>query len=116
MVDYGQDWVQVNYAADHTFEITATDGVDDYTVVKDTKSGEGWWAEAGLRTDPSDWAPEQPDMNPGTQVEVQSDDGYSNLIEVGTITGTIDLETNSISGRFYAPFGGNLTVYCHPWT
>ncbi|MBN1317555.1 MAG: DUF11 domain-containing protein [Anaerolineales bacterium] len=114
MVNYGADYLQVNYNAGHTFDITATNGIIEYTASRNTESGQGWWTESGFRTEWDDWTPERPDMEPGFWVEFKADDGYSNVVQVGTITGTLDLEDNSISGSIYAPwFDGELDIWCH---
>lgn len=115
-VNYGADWVQVNYAAGHTIKITATNGIDNYTLVKDSESGQGWWTDSGLWTK-DEWVPEQPDIQPGYLVEVESDEGYSSIVQIGIITGTLDPEDNSVSGYVYAPwFDGDLQILCHPDT
>jgi len=119
IVNYGGDWVQVNYPAGHTVEITVTDPISTFQAyaAKTAVHGQGWWAESGFETGWDDWTPEQPDIQPDYWVEFRSDEGYHNVIRVGTITGTPDPENRSISGNIYAPwFNGTLQVWCHTRT
>lgn len=114
-VNYGHDWVGGDYPAGHTFWITVTDSVDANATL-DTTPGGGWGSD-GFQTDREDWTPQQPDITAGDQVHFRSDDGYTNTVRVGTITGNLDTEADFISGTinadWFAPL--SLTVECNVW-
>ena len=117
-VNYGHDWVGVDYEAGHTFNITVTDGT---RAVKGTAEfvtwpGGGWGGDGG-ETAEEDWTEgSPPDIDVGDMVYFQSDDGYSNTVEVGEITGDINVATDSISGYVNAPWlATTLDMECHPW-
>lgn len=113
-VNYSDDRVEGDYEAGHTFWITVTDGVASTAVLSTTPGG--GWGGPGFGTEDSDWPSGRPDIQPGDQVAFQSDDGYSNLITVGTITGNLDIAADTISGSIQAPFGAQtMTVECHIW-
>ena len=116
-VNYGHDWVGADYPAGHTFWITVTDSSDaaKATAVVSTTSGGGWGGE-GFETQWDDWSPSQPDVEPGDWVYARADDGYSNTIRVGEITGTLSVVNDSVGGNIYATwFTQTLNVECHPW-
>jgi len=116
-VCYGHDWVGGNYEAGHTFWITVTNGGGTVraTATMNTIPGGGWGGD-GFQTDWPDWTPEQPDIEPDDWVHFQSDDGHSNAIHVGTITGTVDVDNDSVGGNVYATwFTQTLDIQCHPW-
>ena len=117
-VNYGHDGVGADYAPDHTFSITVTDsgGALKALAATSSQSGQGWGGRGGFDTEEWQWQPEQPDIAPGDLVYVTADDGYRNTIEVGTINGALDVDTDTISGQVFAPgFAVSLTVECHPW-
>ncbi len=116
-VCYGQDWVGADYPSGHTFWITVTDsgGGVKATAEISTTSGGGWNGD-GFQTDWWHWTPDQPDIAVGDWTHFQSDDGYSNTVQVGTVSGTLDIDADSISGPVYATwFTQTLDVQCHPW-
>jgi len=116
-VNYAHDWVAGDYNAGHTFWITVTDDIGGFKASNVTTSepGLGWGAD-GYDTGVTPWSVEQPDIVPFDLVYITGDDGYTNTLEVGLISATIDLAANEISGTIEAPgFGVSLTVECHPW-
>ncbi|MCB0070260.1 MAG: right-handed parallel beta-helix repeat-containing protein [Caldilineaceae bacterium] len=116
-VNYGHDWVGGDYEVGHTFQITVTDGADVVKAVAtvETASGRGWNGD-GFQSDWNNWQPAQPDIRPGDWVHFSADDGYVNSIRVGEISGTVDLEADSISGSIRADWlSSSLDVECHPW-
>jgi hypothetical protein len=116
-VNYGHDWVGGNYPAGHGMWLVVTDesGAFKASATVQTESGRGWGGD-GFETVGDDWSPQQPDIQAGDSVHFESDDGYSNTIEVGEIRGTVDLDDDSVSGPIYADwFAGTLEVQCHPW-
>jgi hypothetical protein len=117
IVNYGGDWVQVNYPAGHTVWISATDGISEYFASEVTMPDEGWWSPDGFQTRGDDWTPEQPDIQPFYKFAFSSDDGYRHRMNIGIISGTVDLADRSISGEIFAPwFSDPLQVMCHPET
>lgn len=116
-VNYGDDWVGADYEVGHTFLITVTDSADAVKAVAEieTVPGGGWGSD-GFQSEGDDWQPQQPDIQPGDWVRFSADDGYTNLIRVGEINGTVDVDNNSISGPIHAEwFTETLNVQCHPW-
>jgi uncharacterized repeat protein (TIGR01451 family) len=116
-VNYAHDWVGGNYPAGHTLWITVTDSISlvKAVAVVSSTSGDGWGG-AGFETQGDDWSPSQPDMEPGDWVLVRADDGYYNVMQVGTITGTVDADNDSVTGRIYATwFTQTLDVEAHVW-
>jgi len=115
-VNYAHDIVQANYPVGHTFTVTVTES--DGVTVKATGTAEsvsrGGWGGTGFNI--VDWSTSTPDIQPGDLVTVESDDGYMNVVDVGQITGTVDVVADSIDGTVLAPaLSGPLTVDCAPW-
>ena len=115
-VNYAHEWVGGDYPAGHTFWITVTDGVDASAVVTTTPGG--GWGRDGFETQDSEWAlGSRPDIASGDTVDFRADDGYTNTIRVGEITGNLDTEADFISGTinagWFAPL--SLTVECNVW-
>jgi uncharacterized repeat protein (TIGR01451 family) len=120
-VNYGQDHVGGRYPAGHTFWITATDSSDAVKAVATvhaTSDGAGpdvGWGD-GFETQGSDWSPGKPSIQPDDRVHFRSDDGYSNTIRVGTITGELDAEADTVSGTICAPWHTEtLQGYAGAW-
>lgn len=117
-VNYGHDWAEGNYPLGHTMNITVTDNLGDIkaTAQVDTQPGIGWGGTDGFTTNWWDWVPSQPDIQPGDWVYFHADDGYAHEILVGDIQGTLNVNTDSISGPIYATwFTETLPIECHPW-
>jgi uncharacterized repeat protein (TIGR01451 family) len=115
-VNYAHDWVGADYEAGHTFWITVSDDVESVKATAQIDSEYlGGWEGDGFETQPEDWSPEQPDIVPGDSVEFQSDDGYGNLVKVGTIDGDLDVDADAISGTLKLPGSPQtLDIECHP--
>jgi uncharacterized repeat protein (TIGR01451 family) len=116
-VNYGHDWVGGNYEIGHTFLVTVTDsgGAVKATADLDTWSGGGWGGD-GFETQWFNWSPSQPDIQPYDWVYFQADDGYFNTMLVGEISGTVDVDNDSVGGPIFATwFTDTLNVECHPW-
>jgi uncharacterized repeat protein (TIGR01451 family) len=116
-VDYAGDWVGATYPAGHTFSLTVT---DDEGTVKATATiqtteggaGHGYW-EDGFATESDDWSPSQPDIEPYDRVYFQADDGYTNTLQVGNITGVIDAAADTVAGTIHAPWLAGETLQGH---
>ncbi|MBN2148574.1 MAG: DUF11 domain-containing protein, partial [Anaerolineales bacterium] len=117
-VNYRDDWVGGTYPTGHTFWITVEDSLGNVKGTAEVES-DPWsgWGGAGLETSDEHWAGgSRPDIQPGDVVYFESDDGYTNVIEVGEILGTLDLDNESIEGPISAGwFTEDLAVECHPW-
>ncbi len=118
-VNYGHDWVGGDYEAGHTFWITVTNNAGDMikgTAVVDSQINGGWEGD-GFGVEEQHWAAGfPPDIQPNDWVYFASDDGYRNAILVGEISGTVDINTDSVGGPVYADwFTNTLQIECHPW-
>jgi len=118
-VNYGHDWVESFHEAGHTVWITVTE--EDGETVKATaelvtEPKDFWGGEPGFATEPSDWDPRQPDIQPLDWVYGTVDDGQTAQVQIGEISGTIDLGADVISGTIAAPWlDGEVNVECFPW-
>lgn len=118
-VNYEHDWVGVNYDLGHTFWITVTDSLGGLKATGSSESiSRGGWGGPGF--DDGDWSPQRPDIVPGDFIYVLSDDGYTNTLNVGQITGNLSVAADSITGPIFAPDFNvasipTLPVECHPW-
>ncbi|HET6444592.1 MAG TPA: PKD domain-containing protein [candidate division Zixibacteria bacterium] len=113
-VNYVHDWAQLTYELGRTIWMTLT---DDLGAFKASVSGETNW-EGGFEGpgfSSFNWWPPSPDIVPGDFVYFATDDGYSNVVEVGDISGSINVDSDEISGTVTAPFAISLTIDCAPW-
>lgn len=116
-VNEAHNWVGGVYPAGHTFTIRVTDGagVEKATAEVDTVTG-GHWGLDGFQTAWENWTPEEPDIQAGDWVYYSSDDGYTNSIRVGAISGEVDVAADQVSGAVQAGWlSGLLPIECHPW-
>jgi hypothetical protein len=118
-VNYGHDWVESFYEAGHVAWITLTesDGVTVKAIAElVTEPKDFWGGETGFQTQPEDWDPSPPDIQPYDWVYGWIDNGASAQVQIGDIGGMIDLAADSIAGTIYAPwFSDEMNVECHPW-
>jgi len=118
-VNYAHDWVEGNYEAGHTVWLTVTES--DGTTVKATAvlttGAVPWWGgQTGFSTNWQGWWPDQPDIQAGDWVFGLVDNGQATQVHVGEITGTVDVDSDSITGRIYATwFTETLYVECQDW-
>ncbi len=115
-VNYGDDWVGATYPAGHTFWLTVTDelGAPKGYAEIDAVPGGGWGGD-GFETRDEDWQGLRPNIVPGDWVYARSDDGYTHALEVGEITGALDVGQNTVQGTITAGFTENLQVRCEVW-
>jgi uncharacterized repeat protein (TIGR01451 family) len=116
-VNYAHDRVGANYPVGHSFWITLTDsgGAIKGQGVADTAADGGW---GGDGFDAAEWVSETPDIRPGDFVYLAADDGYTNTVEVGHISGTVDVQADAVTGITLVPSLGitiTLPIECHPW-
>ncbi len=115
-VNYAHDWAGGNYPPGHTFWITVTNSTGDVKGTNEivSASGQGWGGD-GFQTG-GGWSPQQQDIQDGDWVYFTSDDGYSNLIQTGVITGLVNTDNDSVDGNVYAGwFTQTLNIECDPW-
>jgi peptide/nickel transport system substrate-binding protein len=124
-VNYGLDEVAGMYDIGHTFSITVTDSVGTLkaTATALTEAGgEGTgtgpdfaWSD-GFWVQEDDWSDPNLDILPGDLVHFQSDDGFSETVQVGTVTARLNPITDSASGTITAPgFTEHLEAFAGFW-
>ncbi len=126
-VNYDHDWIEGNYPAgyDVTLWVTTSDKMTEKSRTTITTSEIPWWGDGqtGFSTnmDGVVWNPERPDIQPGDWVfgEVTVDETtYYAQVQLGTITGTLDADTDSFTGKVTVPWDppyDEVAVQCHPW-
>lgn len=118
-VNYGHDWVEGNYEAGHTVWITVTDSGGSIEATAEMTTGViPWWNDrTGFSSSLGDpWSPEQPDIEAGDWVYATMDNGYTNSVHLGDISGVVDTAGDSVSGTVNAAWIGQVVdVECHPW-
>jgi peptide/nickel transport system substrate-binding protein len=124
-VNYGLDEAAGMYDVGHSFSITVTNssGIPKATVTVITEPGgagtgtgpdfawsDGFWVEQ------DDWSDPSLDILPGDWVHFQSDDGFSESVQVGTITARLFPSTDSAAGTITAPgFAEPLQAFAGSW-
>jgi len=125
-VDYGDNWVESFYEGGHMAWITVTesDGVTvKATAELVTEPKDYWGGETGFHSLDSTWldangnpTENPPDIQPNDWVFGWVDNGASAQVQIGEISGTIDLAANSIAGAITAPwFTDRVQVECLDW-
>ena len=124
-VNYGDDWVESFYEAGHEVVITVTDEDGNVKAIATewTEPKDFWGWEEGFQTGWSDWIDSDgspldapPDILPGDWVYGEVDNGVNAQVQIGEITGEIDLDGNSVSGEIIASwFTTELALECFPW-
>ncbi|NJC95255.1 MAG: hypothetical protein FIB03_02780 [Anaerolineae bacterium] len=124
-VNYGHDWVESFYEAGHTVWVAITDGDGNLKATAElvTEPKDFWGGETGFQTQWSDWIDPDgnsmdnpPDIQPFDWVYGWVDNGASAQVQIGDISGTIDLNADSIEGTVNAPwFSDEVEVDCHSW-
>jgi hypothetical protein len=122
-VNYGHDWVESFYEGGHMAWITVTEG-DGVTVKATaelvTEPKEYWGGETGFQSLDSVWFDAEglqlespPDIQPYDWVFGWMDNGASAQVQIGDISGTIDLAADSIEGTIMAPWSSDpVQVEC----
>ncbi|MDF1514148.1 MAG: DUF11 domain-containing protein, partial [Anaerolineae bacterium] len=116
-VNYGHDWVGGDYPAGYTFWITQTQaGIPQAYAEVDTELGRGWNG-SGFETQVDSWTPPSPDLQEGDVILFTGDDGYTNTVTAGEITGNLDIGADYISGTVNAPWFSSalLHLICEVW-
>ncbi|MDH4208811.1 MAG: hypothetical protein OEV76_08050, partial [Anaerolineae bacterium] len=112
-VNYAHDWIEGNYDPGYTVWLTVTDsiGYPNYpkaTVQLETQEIPWWGGQSGFSTNLEgvSWNPSQPDIVEGDWVYgfVDREPGYSSDTRMGIISGTLDLDADTVSGTISAPW------------
>lgn len=92
-VNYGHDWVESFYEGGHTAWITVTDGDGNLKATAEllTAPRDEWGGETGFQTRLEDWNPAPVDIQPYDWVYGWMDNGASAAVQIGDISGSIDL-------------------------
>jgi uncharacterized repeat protein (TIGR01451 family) len=119
-VNYGHDWVEGYYEPGHTLWITITEsdtGTVKATAQLHTQEIPWWGGTSGFSTNlDNPWVPGQPDIQPGDWAFGRMDNGYTSTVRIGTITGELDIEADTISGTIHANwFTQTLNANCGIW-
>ncbi len=124
-VNYGHDWVESFYEGGHTAWVTVTDSDGNLKATAElvTEPKDFWGGETGFQSGPGDWLDAEgnpmdspPDIQPGDWVLGWVDNGAAAQVQIGDISGKIDLADNSISGTITAPwFTETVQVECLDW-
>jgi hypothetical protein len=106
-VNYGLDEAMGMYAVGHTFWVTVTDNLGSHkahaaatTMVEGTGPDFAW--SEGFLVEQKDWSDPKLDILPGDQVHFQSDEGFTETIQVGTITAQLYPTNNTVAGTITA--------------
>ena len=115
-VNYDHDWIQGEYEIGHTVWLTVTKPGQVYTTTLTTDYVD-WWDRGGFTTDWAEWQPERPNLEPGDLVSGRVDTGYAANLQIGTITGWVDVDNDNIEGTVLAEWlpTGLVDVQCHSW-
>jgi hypothetical protein len=121
-VNYGHDWVDAPYAAGHlaTFTVTESDGVTVKATAADLTSQTvpEWGGWTGFYTSMGEpWVPARPDLQPGDWVLGEVDNGRTAQVQLGEITGVLDVAGDTVSGTMTLPAGADPIAggWCAVW-
>ncbi len=114
------DWIRGPYAPGHTLWLTVTNSIGEIKAIAEITTGEiPWWnGDTGFSTSYGNpWQPEHPNIEPGDWVYGVVDNGYTAMVQLGRLTGSLDMHTNSIAGTVDIPWlmPGPVEVECQPW-
>ena len=126
-VNYGHDWVESFYEPGHVVWVVVTDPDGGVRATTETVTEEkDYWADwegTGFQTNDSIWfngegdqIENPPDIQPNDWVYAWVDNGASAQVQIGDISGVIELADDSVNGTVYAPwFSEELDIDCHSW-
>jgi CSLREA domain-containing protein len=123
-VNYGHDWVESFYEAGHMAWVTVTDGDGNVKATAEAiTDSSGYFQTQWLDWLDGDGNPMEspPDIQPYDWVYGWVDNGASAQVQIGEITGEIDLVADSIVGTINAPWFIDeensifVDVDCHSW-
>jgi large repetitive protein len=119
-VNYGHDWVEGQYEADHTLWLTVTDDAGAVKATAELQTQQiPWWSpgQTGFSTNlGSPWSPSRPDMQAGDWLYGRVDNGRTAEVHLGEITGNLDIDNDTITGNLYAGWlSPPVTLWCNVW-
>lgn len=122
-IHYDHEWIEGNYAPEHEINLTVYDSVmvEKAQITVPTGPIDDWGGQSGFATwlEGATWVPSHPDIQPGDVIHGEVDDGseFTADVEVGTITGDPDMDTDSVSGTVDADWllPGPIDVACSIW-
>ncbi|NLF00243.1 MAG: DUF11 domain-containing protein, partial [Anaerolineales bacterium] len=119
-VNYAHDWVNGHFPeAGHTVWITVTDGALTPKATAQVQTAYiPDWNDIGFFTEWEDWSPGPGvDIEAGDWVFASMDNGKATEVQVGDISGYLDIESDSITGTVGAPWilPQTVDIDCHPW-
>ncbi|MFO7722000.1 MAG: hypothetical protein R6V49_02145 [Bacteroidales bacterium] len=123
-INYSHDWIDGDYPPGYALKLTLTenDGVTVKALAEMVTSEIPWFdGGTGFSTSYGDpWVPERPNIQPFDWVYGEIDvDGtvYETKVQIGLITGEVDLDADSITGTVEAAWlmPGPIEVQCHAW-
>ena len=103
---YGHDYVDGRYEVGHTVWITVTDsggtvkGLAELT----TAAFPFWNGDSGFSTNEDGWLTDPPDIQPGDWIYGRIDNDETTEVQIGTISGDVDSDDDSIQGTIAAPW------------
>jgi len=108
-VNYSENRAGAAYPVGHTFWVTVTDSGGAFkasatgTTTPEGSEHDGAWHD-GFYAQHSDWTSPELNIEALDWVYFLSDDGYTSTIRVGTITGTVDTEADTVEGEISVPW------------
>ncbi len=119
-INYDHDWVEGGYPLGHTVWITVTDSGGNVKATAEMVTSEiPWWGGGtGFSTNYGyPWQPGRPNIQPGDFVYGATSPGYTASVEIGLITGSVDVDADSITGTVSAAWlmPGPVDIRCEPW-
>ena len=120
-VFYGYDEAAGMYEVGHTFWITVTDSVgilkaNAITTTTPLGSAPYFAHSDGFCVEKDDWSDPLLDIQPGDWAHFHADDGFTNSVQVGTVTAHLNSGTDTIAGTITAPgFVEPLKGYAGIW-
>lgn len=118
-INYGHDWVQGTYEPGHIVWLTVTNNIGEIKATAQLSTGPTPWGWDGFATHVGDnpWRPQRPNIQPGDFVHGAVSTGYTATVQVGQITGFVDVDADTITGTVSAPWlmPGPVNIHCHTW-
>jgi len=107
-VFYGYDEAAGMYEVGHTFWITVTDSGGTLkaraTATTTLNGTDGYFAYSdGFCVEKDDWSDSLLDIQPGDWAHFRADDGFTNSVQVGTITAQLNPGADTVAGTITAP-------------
>jgi uncharacterized repeat protein (TIGR01451 family) len=108
--DTSRDVLEGDFEAGHVIYLEVTDsGGAIKATAEVTTTFPVWWGTcSGWSTQIGEpWVPERPDIVAGDWVNASDDLGQSASLRVGQITGTVDIDADTVYGQIFAPWLAN---------